>query len=412
MSAIPPPAKSVLGELGAALAAAPDGKLAEVVAALERAAPEAVAARGAAETLIAPLRPRLARIQPPRSLGLSRLAFTPLDPVIVAPARWARDSIAVPRTILAPLWAAIRVGLADNAATFRARLADAPESAPACIGATLWPRAAAIMREAPPPGGWREATGLDEATYGALASRVAAILAQAPALAAMEAGISRGIFPGEGDVASWLAPLSVAPPPTLATGIAILLARLPQAETVMALVEDPLRLLRITRQDAVAATEAAVGFALDAAANVRVGSSVAGADAARQVALLLLGLEARALDRPARLARIQAARQAADTRLRAFFAEAVGAQLTASSLAAEPGAALEARARALRRFAGAARHLGSADAYDTTIRKAVSALAPAAGAGDVTRLAQARLVEILAGSETASAMLAAWDKAG
>lgn len=411
MNGAPACVDAALGELGAALAAAPDGKLARIVAALEGAAPEASADRGVAETLIGPLRPRLARVQPPRQLTLSRLAFRPLDPVIVPPARWARDSLAVPRTILAPLWTTIRAGLAGDAVTLRARLAAAPESAPAHLGAMLWPRAAAILRKAPPPAGWREATGFDHAAYAALASRVAAILAQAPALVAMETALAGGTPPSEGELASWLAPLAAAPVPTLATGIAILLARLPRAEAVMVLVEEPPRFLRIDRQDALAAVEAAVGFALDAAANVRAGGA-AGADAARQVALLLLGLEARALDRPARLARIRAARQAADARLRAAFAEAVASQLTASSANAQPSAAREATARALRRFAGAARHLGSADAYDTAIREAASALAPAPGAGAVTRLARARLVKILAGSEAAAALLAAWSKDG
>lgn len=403
---------TMLGELGAALAAAPDDRIARAVAELERDAPEASAVRGIAEALIGPLRPRLAQLRPRRPPNLSRLAFTPLDPLIVSPALWTRDSLAVPRTALTPLWGTIRDGLGGEEAALRAALARAPEDAATKLGAALWRRAGAILCNAALPPDWRQATGLDEASDSMLAGRVGAILQQAPALSAMEVGLAGGTEPAEAEIAAWLEPLAALPRPALAAGIAILLARLPQADAVMALVEEPTRMLRIDRPDAVAAAEAALGFSLDAAANVRAAGGAAGADAARQVALLLLGLEARALDRPARLARVRAARQAADRRLRASFAEAIATQLSASGLAREPSSALEASARALRRFAGAARQLGSADAYDTAIREAASALVPAADATAVSRLAQARLIEILAGSDAAAAVLAAGRKDG
>jgi hypothetical protein len=154
------------------------------------------------------------------------------------------------------------------------------------------------------------------------------------------------------------------------------------------------------------AVESAIGFVLHATVeNVPAAAGDAGADAARQAVLLLLGLEARAQDKPQRLARIRAARHQADARLRAAFAEAIAAELAAGRGAVQPDPSREESARALRRFAGAARHLGSADSYDAALRAAAMALTPAPGADGATRAARARLVEILAGSEAAAAML-------
>ncbi len=404
-------ARGALGELTAALAGASDEKLARIVAVLEGTAPEAAADRGLAEALIAPLRPRLAQLRPRRRPSLARLAFSPLDPVIVPAARWSRDSIGVPRTALGPLWTTIRAGLAARGAEMRAAMAAGAARAE-CLGPALWPRAAAILREAPPPAQWRAATGLEEADHGALAGRIAALLAQAPELAAMEAELLAGKPPTAAGLAAWLAPLAAAPRPALGTAVAILLARLPRAEAVMALADDPARLLGAAtpegaRAEMAAATEAAIGFALDAiVAGAPAQGGDAGAEAARQAVLLLLGLEARAQERPTRLARIRAARHAVDARLRADFAGAIAAQLAASRGAGPPDAALEASALALRRFAGVARHLGSEAAYDTALREAAAALTPPPGADLAARVARARLVEILAGSEAAAAVLA------
>jgi hypothetical protein len=404
-----PGAPAMLGELTAALAGASDDKLARIITVLESAAPEAVADRGIAEALIAPLRPRLALSRPRRRPGLSRLVFSPLDPVIVPASRWGRESIGVPRTVLGTLWTAISAGLGPEERDLRLALATLSE--PPRLGAVLWPRAAAILREAAVPGDWQAATGLETADHAMLTGRIAAILAGAPALAAMEAASGAGGAPSQAALAAWLAPLAEAPKPILATGIAILLARLPQADSVMALAEDPARVLPAggagatgaARAEMAEAVEAAIGFVLHATVdNVPASGGDAGADAARQAALLLLGLEARAQEKPQRLARIRAARHQADARLRAAFAEAITAELAAGAGATQPDALLEESARALRRFAGAARHLGSAASYDAALRAAAAALTPPPGTDAATCAARARLVEILAGSEAAA----------
>ena len=76
---------SALHDVARTLNAARDEQLARVVAVVD-----ALPARGAADTLIAPLRPRLATLRPTRPLNLTRLLFTPLDPLIVPSAEWRR----------------------------------------------------------------------------------------------------------------------------------------------------------------------------------------------------------------------------------------------------------------------------------------------------------------------------------
>ncbi len=74
------------------LAEAADRQLIEVVALID-----AMADRGGADALVAPVRARLQRLNPRRPLRFSRLLFLPLDPVIVAGPEWRRDAIGIPR---------------------------------------------------------------------------------------------------------------------------------------------------------------------------------------------------------------------------------------------------------------------------------------------------------------------------
>jgi hypothetical protein len=67
--------------------------------------------------------------------------------------------------------------------------------------------------------------------------------------------------------------------------------------------------------------------------------------------------------------------------------------------------ALEAAARGLRRFEGAARQIGSAEQYDQQLQRAAEALRPKPEEDAVARVSRIRLVEILRGSDAAVAML-------
>ena len=69
--------------LGQAVRGASDSQLLKIAAVVD-AQPD----RDQLDDLVAGMRPRLARLRPPRPLRFERLLFTPLDPLIVPPQRW------------------------------------------------------------------------------------------------------------------------------------------------------------------------------------------------------------------------------------------------------------------------------------------------------------------------------------
>ena len=69
---------------------------------------DALPERGAADELIAPLRPRLAQLRPARPLRFCRLLFLPADPLIVPAPQWRPTSLTIPRTALDPLAVSVR----------------------------------------------------------------------------------------------------------------------------------------------------------------------------------------------------------------------------------------------------------------------------------------------------------------
>src|SRR5271165_6163640 len=93
-------------EVNRGLAAARDEQIMQVVAMVD-----AMPNRGPADQLIAPLRPRLAHLRPPRPLRFARLLFTPLDPLIVSAARWRPEQPTIPRTVIPFLAAAVEAVL-------------------------------------------------------------------------------------------------------------------------------------------------------------------------------------------------------------------------------------------------------------------------------------------------------------
>jgi len=138
------------------IAAAPDDRIVRIVATVD-----AMAARGPADDLLAPLRPRLSVLRPPRPLRFTRLLFHALDPLIVPASRWRPGQPAIPRTALAPMAAHVRARMAD-AARIEAAIAGRfdNESDPiADLGKTLWPEAAGILASPDIPAAWAE-TGI------------------------------------------------------------------------------------------------------------------------------------------------------------------------------------------------------------------------------------------------------------
>ena len=74
-----------------------------------------LAERGDADKLIAPLRRRIAELRPRRKLSLTRLLFTPLDPLIVDAANWSPTAPSIPRTAIQPLADQVSDGLGATA---------------------------------------------------------------------------------------------------------------------------------------------------------------------------------------------------------------------------------------------------------------------------------------------------------
>ena len=109
---------------------------------------DTLAERGAADRLLDGLRPRLGALRPPRPHALSRVLFTPLDPVIVATGAWRPGNPSIPRSLIAPVTALVRARLPD-ADEIEARLAAGSEADP-----RLWKQAADILGDGPLPEQW------------------------------------------------------------------------------------------------------------------------------------------------------------------------------------------------------------------------------------------------------------------
>ncbi len=148
---------------------------------------DAMAKRGAADALVAPLRHRLPALGITRPLDLRRLGFEPLDALIVDGAAWRRGTALVPRTCLAPLFNLMREGCADleQAELLLDRI---PQDIAArnLLASLLWRHGAAALQNAVQPPDWRESTGLSNIDFTAICSIVACMLSQADRLRALD----------------------------------------------------------------------------------------------------------------------------------------------------------------------------------------------------------------------------------
>ena len=387
-----------LRTLARALRDAPAAQIREAVAMID-----ALAERGAADALIAPLRGRLRQLGIPRRLGFVRLLFLPLDPVIRDPAGWRAEQAAVPRSALAPLGAAVQRALAEHAGAIRAGTA-AGMAAPDLVdrfGAPLWTAGAEVLRTlsaAAPPPGW-ESTGLPAACLAPIASASACVLG---AEAELRAAVDRPDGPAV--IARVIAASAAAGPPCLALLAAVLLGRC----------AAPAGLLALLAQVAAAAgpgAHAAVDRALTAVFERLEREAGAGisAVAADQAAGLLAGVANGTSPRQQALAQATQLRLDAACRARLQTELAARVLVPMAALAGEAGAgtvaALESEARALAGYAAAARQLGNPDRYDRLLREAAAAVRAPAGAPALTPTDRVRMVEILAGPEAALALL-------
>jgi len=395
------PATRDIRTLSRGLQDASDAQVARAVAEVDR-----LPRRGEADHLIAPLRPRLARLRPPRPLRFARLLFLPLQPLIVPAPRWQPESAVIPRAALLPLAATVHHGLAATSASVEAMIRDASMHDEAIVhaaGAVLWPQAASLLSEVPPPVGWSD-TGWGAGLYPPLARCVGAVLSHAVAVQDLAAEAEAGITPPRrGPVGTMLADIAARYPDALAMLVLLLLAKLPTLAPLLPELAAELG----------PAVEAAVRQALAAAFGALLsgleegGSSEAAmpswdlTEAVQELRrrVVLLDQLARRPDLPQGRARVQAVRQKLDAGCRQLFSDVVATEFLPALREGTAPSGLEATARRLRELESEARVLGGAESYDAALRSAAGAVR-AQGAA-LSKPARARLVEILAGPEAA-----------
>jgi transcriptional regulator with XRE-family HTH domain len=228
-----PQTAAALRDLQHRLAGAQDGQIKRVVAMVD-ALPE----RGAADRLIAPLRPRLAQLRPARPLRFCRLLFLPLDPLIVPAPKWRPLSLTIPRSVLEPLAVSVRdamgpeVKSAVDAAIAGHTTRDTETVREA--GAVLWPIAGRILCAAPASRSWHT-TGLPAAEHPALARAAGAVILHGVTLHEIADTSREGREPQEKLIETLLCRSALHGPETVSRVMAVLLESMPHAEATLRL---------------------------------------------------------------------------------------------------------------------------------------------------------------------------------
>lgn len=394
--------------LSGALADASREQLARVVSLIDE-----LPDRAGADRLLDRARPRLRDMNLPRPLGFTRLLFLPLDALIVPPTAWKPGMAAIPRTALRAISAAVEATLGAETARIDARCAGLTMEQPAKVlelGRTLWPVAAAALPEGAPPG-W-EASGLPRREYPTLRERCAAGWRHAVSIwPALQAAAE-----GPPEVAASLALEGAAAEggTALEVVLRLLMARASRPASIATLA------VRLSPPGSAQAARTVQG-AVDEYLHRRQLEGVAPADPcgrARRAASDALAVCALAEDfeasgllgLPARRERLQAIRRAAEETCRESFvgllSEDLLGPLAAMQRAGPPDAraavaSLEGAARLLRRIEGSGRRLGGAEAYDLALSAAAEEVARGGRAAGLSHVERLRLVEMLAGPDTA-----------
>ncbi len=399
-------------DLRHSLAAAKDSHVVRIVNVIDN-LPE----RGGIDTLVATVRPRLARLRPARPLRFARLLFIPLDPVIVPPKRWRRGMPAIPRTALASLAATVRAGMGNRVDAIDMLIAGrttADTDIVAAAGARLWPDAAAILQQAPPPIGWDD-TGLNLAIYAPLARMAATVLAQTEALDRLAAEAS-ATPPAPEVVMTILRAASTMNRDALPLLMVVLLSRVPTAITALMQMSGSAGQDDGTVRQALdqASDTLLDQLQTDGALDTRVAQAELGdaAGTVRRMGSLLREMEAvRAT--PAGRTRLQAIRRRLDHACRTRFGDGLTRDFL-TPLVALPDAAtdadvaaLEEVARGLRALETEARAIGSANLYDRLLAHAADAIRATPTSDKLDLADKARLLEIMADSDAAWAMFEA-----
>jgi hypothetical protein len=354
-------------------------------------------------------------LRPPRPLRFARLIFHPLEPLIVAAARWRTGQQAIPRTVILPIADHVRLILGATGTAIETRMAGrttADTELIAGLGRFLWPAAVQALAGPAIPRTWA-ASALADTIYRPVADIVAAVLAEAAALQMLCAESATGLLPTRpGAVEAIVSRVTRVNPAALPMMIALLLDSVPQAAGLLA----PLR---------TGATAAAMRDAMEQAADILlrrlnqeggteariVEATLSDAGAATSRIVTLLAHLADGTAKPARRDQLRMLRQRLDADCRARFASGLRDELLLPlgrlSFFADSAEilALETAARGLRALETEARAAGSGPAYDRMLGQAVQAIRGDSVRDKLAPADRVRLVEILAGSGAALKML-------
>jgi hypothetical protein len=388
---------------------ADDQKIKRVIAMLDE-----VADPKMNETLLDPLRVRLASLNLVRPLRFTRLLFLPLDPLIVAPRDWKPGEPLVPRTVLAPFGKIVRGGLGGEAIFIDKTIAKQKTDATQAImfaGEALWPRAGDILAKAAAPSDWDE-SGLPVKAFEPLARAVSAVLRRGPQLRNLLRDGEVGVLDSaEQSVADILRDIDTETSDGCAMIARLILLQAPHAAPLLR------RFIASGRDQAAGAMvrqaidrgteemlsdmESKGGLAeeISRGALANVGAAV------RRITTFLREIEedGATANRP----RLHAIRQKLDAACRERFSDGLSTGvLTPLSDAAGPvdGAGqilMESCIRELRELETEARKVGGAANYDRLLMQASETVVEAAAAGTLTPVRKFRLIEILAGPEVA-----------
>lgn len=398
------------------LATAPDMQIAKVVAVVD-----ALESRGAADEMIEPLRSRLPQLRLPRPLRFSRLLFMPLDVLIVPNPGWRRGASTIPRSIIAPVADMVHHAMGDRTAAIEQAIKGRTTTHAKAVndaGRALWSAASGILAAAPePPSNWAK-THLPPDCFVLLARRLATLFAQTDALDAMVAEADIGVSLRADVIAPLLAACSQ-DASTLAMMVTLILARLPGVRGLL------MPAARSLGRDQEAAMQTAIDQALEVLVHrletrngietlVIGGSLRQAAGEVRRIRALLDGLLRNRLrdDWPSRLVQMKS-RLDVSCRLRfalaleVEFADAL--QALGDDSQEEVVNRLEEVAMHLRNLEQEALLIDSRQGYDPLLREAAEHIKSAALAGALGLVDSVRLVEILAGSDEALALLDAAD---
>ncbi len=407
----PGPPPQDVRKLSRSLAAARNEQIMRAVAMVD-----SLAERGAADGVIAPLRPRLAELRPARPLRFTRLLFLPLDPVIVPAPDWRPGSATVPRTTLAPLAEAVRAALGPASKTLDAACAGrsmADKGIIAEVGEMLWPAAGAILAANPKLAGW-PATGLPPAVAAGIATAAGAVLLAAVPLRRLRAEAEIGVTLQAEPVQAILAQVARSGSEALAMAVAVLLAWLPQAADLLprstgGAGHDGTVQMRLATGQATAVLLAKLESADGTEALIRAGSLDESATEVRRIAMLLDALdETGPKERRSRLAAIrERVEQSCRPRFVSGLENGVAAKLRSMQRNPPPQqvAELENTARSLRQLENAARRFGGGAFYDALLHNTSTAVWANQADSKLCLADKVRLVEILEGPDAADALL-------